>query len=311
MSRLPNFIIIGTQKAGTTSVGNYLNEHPDLYVVPQEVHYFARLNSKPYYTPNQSVIFKAMSLADYQALFADTKARYVGEKSPSYMVYPNTAQAIADTCPDVKIIAILRNPVKRAFSAFLHAVMNGHEVTTDFAEGLAREEERIAAAWDPLFYYYKNGLYTEQLQPYFDLFPAENIKIILFDDLKQPLDVMRDLYAFVGVDPNFTPTTESHYNTSGIPNSRFSAIWSVWKQINRRYPFLNDLIPKDLRASLKSSITYTPTLSHDMEVALIARYTDEVRQLERLIGRDLGHWLQIKASSQPLNTTESLAEESL
>jgi len=141
---LPNFFIIGTAKAGTTSVWYYLRQHPGIFL-PQkkECHYYCS-DDMPSQGRSQDNKYRAIDTAgDYADLFAGSELAVArGEVSPMYMYYPKTAGRIASDVPNAKLIAILRNPADRAFSAYVHMVRDGYEKLS-FADALEAEKSRI------------------------------------------------------------------------------------------------------------------------------------------------------------------------
>ena len=113
---------------------------------------------------------------DYQRLFSGASPSQArGEASTLYMAVPGTAERIRDAVPDVRLVAILRNPVDRAFSSFLHCRRAGREPIADFNEAMQHEQERIAEQWGFLWRYQTLGKYHEQLVPYFNAFPREQV----------------------------------------------------------------------------------------------------------------------------------------
>lgn len=134
---LPAFLIIGTQKGGTTSLHDLLDHHPDVAMsVPKEVHYFD-LNYR-------------RGERWYRAAFAFPRAgRVCGEATPFYLLHPHVPPRVARDLPDVKLVAMLREPVARTYSSWQHSCRKGLE-DLSFAEALAREGERTDAAWERL-----------------------------------------------------------------------------------------------------------------------------------------------------------------
>lgn len=129
-------------------------------------------------------------------------------------------QRIRQRLPEVELVAILRDPVERAYSAFLHQTRDGMETHLDFAAALADEPKRIQEGWSPLYHYRAQGFYYEQLRRYYELFPADKIHVYLYDDLKKDfLGLMQNIYRDIGVDPGFRPSLEVQYNTRAYPKT--------------------------------------------------------------------------------------------
>jgi hypothetical protein len=206
---LPGFIIIGAQKAGTTSLFYYLQQHPTVLtnLRDKEVHFFDRRY--------------AGGERGYRSFFP-LKSRLpeggvVGEDSPSYMFYPHIPRRIAAMVPDVKLIAVLRDPVRRALSEYNMLVRKGRE-DLSFEEALRLEDERTRDEWERLradecipyrtlhrvdrFSYKARGRYAEQLRRYFEIFDRSRLLILSSDDLAaRTAEALGDVCRFLGIPP--------------------------------------------------------------------------------------------------------------
>jgi hypothetical protein len=172
VDRLPNFLIIGAQKSGTTSLYNYLKQHPQIFMPRlKEPHFFTYEGQLP---PHPSVV---TSWQDYRALFADARDEIaVGEASPSYLHGEQAPRRIAHYFPTIKLIAILRNPADRAFSNWMHNVSYGRE-ELDFGQALQAEERRIQEGVGYLFWYRYKGFYHRHLTRYLALFDRTQLRV--------------------------------------------------------------------------------------------------------------------------------------
>jgi len=221
-TRLPNFLIIGAQKAGTTSLYEYLRQHPQVYMSPvKEPHFFTYEGEA---RPSADIVTQ---WSQYLALFAGAQGHHVaiGEASPSYLHAHHAPERIHRYLPDVRLIAILRNPVERAFSNWVHNVEHGRE-RLSFPEALAREEERMRQGAGYVFDYRWKGFYAAHLSRYLALFPRDHLRVYLFDELRaKPAWVMRDLFEFLEIDPDFQARLERH-NVSGIPKGLAGQVFS-------------------------------------------------------------------------------------
>ena len=197
----PNFLILGAPKAGTTALYAYLSQHPQVYMSPhKEPNFFAFEGAPPRYTgPGDSSGINRSSvtrLDAYLALFAGANGEAaVGEASPLYLQFPDAAHRIHHHVPDAKLIAILRNPVERAYSDFLYRRKNGNEPSDDPLVAFQSEDERLARGWSPYFGYLQKGRYADHLERYFSLFSRDQITVFLFEDLRNEIDatLRRDL----------------------------------------------------------------------------------------------------------------------
>jgi hypothetical protein len=185
---LPNFLVIGAGKSGTTSLYRYLAQHSDVFMSPvKETNWFA------YEGQGDSLRYPIRTRDAYERLFEGVAAeRAVGEASPQYLKSTVAAERIAAALPGVRLVALLRHPVDRAYSSYLHSLRD------------ALERRGVEEALQPGSRYVELGLYHPQLSRYFERFDRSRIKVILYDDLAaDPAAVMRDLYAFLGVDESF------------------------------------------------------------------------------------------------------------
>lgn len=284
---MPNFLIIGAQKSGTTSLYYYLSQHPDIFMVPdKELHYFTYLDDEDhkYYLTEEGYLSHFQDGAGFKA---------VGEASPSYLYSKAAPSRIKAFNPNMRLIAILRNPVDRAYSNYLHNLRRGTEPVDDFMKAIQLEAERIKDGWDFSFHYAAKGFYHEQLQRYYDVFDRDQLKVVLLDDLrKNPLETMRQLFAFLQVDTNFQPDLSARHNTAGIAKNKVIGGWLNRLQrssaVNR---VIKVLVPYKLREKLKRSIYTTPPMPEKAKETLYEVFQDDVTRLQTLINRDLSDWL--------------------
>lgn len=294
---LPNFLILGAAKAGTTSLHHYLGQHPDVFVSQlKEPKYFA-LKDEPlnFQGPSQFINESSVNtFEDYCALFSGVNEESaIGEASPLYLYSEKAVEGIKSTLPDAKLIVILRNPVDRAFSSYTHLLREGFE-TLPFEESLTQEDQRIRDRWAPLWYYKDKGFYGQQLQRYYEAFPKEQIKVYLFEDLcRNPIDVVQDIFAYIGVEPSFEPDMAKK-NVSGVPKNV-----ALQRLLTRKNPIKavgKRLLPKQFRKNLSNSIQAKnlgekPTLLPETRAELLDLYRDDILLLQGLIERDLSAWL--------------------
>ena len=181
MTRLPDFLIIGAARAGTTALHSYLRQAPDVFMPDaKEPNFFAyEGQTLAVKGPGAGFINNSLTrLEDYAALFAGAPDGAIcGEASPLYLYEPTAPGNIHRHIPDARLVAILRNPVEQAFSHFLYASRLSVETLDSFTDALGREAERRAQGWQPLFGYSAFPRYGEQLARYFALFPREQFLI--------------------------------------------------------------------------------------------------------------------------------------
>ncbi|MEZ5014536.1 MAG: sulfotransferase [Chitinophagales bacterium] len=313
--KLPTFLIVGAVKAGTTSLHMYLQQHPEVYMSPvKETNFFSdadmdfahfnldyrqdvSINIEKYIDGpmDKKVHIAHVRTWDlYKKLFrfaADEKA--LGEVSNSYLYLPSTAKVIHERLPNARIVMILRNPVERLFSQFLMNVRLGKIAERDLLKELKADAAKAYKGWGVSHLYVEVGMYYAQVKRYLDLFPKEQVHIILFDDFKQdPKKAMRDLFGFIGADPDFPVDMETKYNEAGMP--RFGKLNYFLTQTGL-YTLSKKLVPERLKDRVKSifySGSNVPKLSAAEREYLISLYTEDIRNLERLLGRSLENWLK-------------------
>jgi len=298
---LPNFMVIGGAKAATSSMATYLVQHPDVYMSPvKEPHYFSSLDGRFFMEgPHDRQLYKGQihtTAESYASLFADAgQCRAVGESSTTYLSTPGTAVRIKQTLPQVKLVAILRNPVERAYSCYMHLVRDGLEDARTFEEALAAEPERILRRWDRFWHYKELGFYKRQLEEYYEHFPRENIKLFLYDDLRRDVHaVLREIFLFVGVDPMVRIDTSNKVNVGGIPVD----VWyhRLTAKKNLLKTAVKYFLPPRWRAEWKEKIVarnlHRPPMRPETKKMLQAVYREDILALQELIQRDLGKWLE-------------------
>lgn len=302
MGRLPNFLIIGAAKSGTTSLYHYLRQHPDVFMpAVKEPRFFAYAEDPPPMKgPGDARTNEAAgavyTLDAYRQLFAAASTETaVGEASPNYLYSATAPRLIREHIPDAQLIAILRNPVERAYSHFLHLVRSGREPLRNFEAALDAEPERIAAGWEWSWHYRRMGCYGEQLMRYLEHVDREQLTVHLFEDFKaDPVALAQDIFHGLGVDEAFVPDTSMRYEKSGVPkNDRFQRFLlnpDHWIRRLSRY-----LVPESVRERLlirmKNVNLEKPPLEPDVRERLTAAYRDDVLRLQDLIDRDLSAWL--------------------
>jgi hypothetical protein len=302
-TRMPNFLIIGAAKSGTTSIWHQLEQHSQVYMVPnKQLNFFAlegeALNFRGP-APRDPTLHSITTWDAYREQFSQaSNETAVGEASNLYLYSPTAAERIRHYIPDAKLIAVLRHPAERAYSRFLHMVRNGREPLTNFARALDEEEARIRDHWWPDFHYLHVGLYYVQLKRYFDLFPRDQIQIYLHEDLKSdPFGVLRDIFRFLCVDDTFTPDTTIKYNVSGIPKNK--ALHLSLQRLRQVRPVVERFLPGGQRqrilriaSRLHNRNLTKPRLSPEVRMRLVEGYREDTMKLQHLIQRDLSAWLE-------------------
>lgn len=300
---LPNFLIVGAAKCGTTSLYNYLKQHPGVFMSkPKEPDFFfAQFSKIPTNGIGDDLQPVVKYFDEYCRLFEHTAGKKaIGEASHTNLYYHQKAiPLITQYLGDPKIIIILRNPVERAFSAYMNRILQNREFLP-LEEALRQEPKRIAEGWRSTWFYQDGGFYTQQVKAYFDHFSA--VKICLFDDLKRdPESLMQDLYRFLEVDAAFRPDVTANHNISGVPRLRlFNRLFRQKPPLQRLVRIIGETIFTDdgwasLRERLKAKLLVKPTIKPGTKHSLENLYRDDIAKLQTLIGRDLTHWLKDSA----------------
>lgn len=291
---LPNFLIIGAAKSGTSALYTFLRQHPQVFMsANKEPRYFSFAGQEldPNHPVHRTTVTK---LDDYLKLFDDAgDAIALGEASPSYLHNPAAPPRIKEMIPQVKLVAILRNPADRAYSHFMHFVKQGLETTTDFGEAIHAVETLDRNGWVPRRDYLSFGYYGEQLSRYYALFNRDQIKVYVYEEYRQAQSAcIADIFRFLGVDPNHEIDTSLEINVSGKPRSRALHTWL--KKPSALRHLVGRAMPARTRRRLMSKIESMnlerSPLSEDTRRWLIETYRDDTRLLEDLLQRKLECW---------------------
>ena len=298
---LPNFLVIGAQRAGTTTIWHALDRHPDIFMSPtRETAFFSNdhnFNRGP-------AFYETTFFHEWNGEAA------CGEKTPEYLLMPYAAARIRDVLGEtVKLIALVRNPAERAHSGYRHSLMLGCEHLS-FREALDAEPERIARNPAALgrFGYQARSRYAPQLARYYDLFPRENILVIFFDDLIANQNAVFDrVYQFLGVAP-VPPGTPVEEGKARIGRAQVDPATNTVRFKGRT---IRNPSPALLRFAEEydRAVGMLAPLSPEEVVKINrTRFREDIEALSRLTGRDLGAWLGEKPAVHVRPAPEGLAE---
>ncbi len=292
---LPNFYIVGAARSGTTSLTHYLGQHPQIYMSPHKEASFFVAEHLPsaFQGPGDERANRLFirDRDDYEALFAGAEGKAVGECSVLYLYYP-AAGAIAKAVPDAKIVILLRHPVDRAYSAYLHQLRDARE-RLSFEEGLAQEDERKRAGYEPMWHYFEMGRYAERVRAYLEHFGRERVYVVWYEEfVQQPRGVLSRLFEFLGVDAAYPVNVAVRYNQSGrpkVPGVRQALTWGY-----AFTPWLKRLVPEPWRDALRERVLGMtldhPVMCSDTRRRLLAAYAEDIERLEALLSKDLSAW---------------------
>lgn len=290
---LPNFIVIGAAKAGTTALYWYLAEHPAVFMSPvKETNYFAYgvdAGGGLLYGDPEHHAFPVKTLEAYEQLFVEAgEARAIGEASPIYLECPQAAQRIHDRLPAARLICALRHPVDRAYSDYL-MFLRSRGRPLDPAVDLSP-----AAAWaQPDSHWMRVSRYAESLRRYLDLFPRSQLHVLLFDDLKRTqVEAVQSVYRFLAVDPQFVPDFNTPHNIGGIPASRTLERFLTSRRLREVVqPWVPTRAVNWVRRVRTRNLRSAPALPAELKRELTAHFRDDIARTSELIGRGLDHWL--------------------
>jgi hypothetical protein len=277
----PNFFVLGVPKCGTTTLHEVLIAHPNIFMTKQKEPRF--FDTDTYYNRGFD-----RYLRDHFRGAAGFKAR--GEASPTYLRSGKARDRIrGDLGKDLRFVVILRDPVKRAWSAYLQECRRGLE-TESFERALELEPTRLSR--DPTCAaYFLGGLYARQLRVWFEAFPREHFLVLLTEDLaERPAAVARQAFAFLEVNPDVEFSPPSPANVGWTPRCpRLGA--ALNRRLKRFVPYssrqrLGKLINRWISRPFEGAPTIDPAIAR----ALRRRYRDEILAVEEIIGRDLGMW---------------------
>jgi len=274
----PYFIGIGAQKSGTSWIYANLNSHPEINMPVKEIHFFSRNR------------FEENGVKWYENHFKKIDKKN-GEFSTSYLFCKKTASRIFELYPDVKILAVLRNPINRAYSNYSNDIMAGKvNKGVGFFSVLDEHPE-----------YIDQGFYDEQIKKYLEYFDLKNIKIMIYEDIKSDPELfMKEIYEFLNVDPNFlSPLLHKKINPSYIPKNQKIGKFANYfldktkKMLNvsiiniLKKTRLHELLKKSNR---KNFVQVKKGFNENDKNKLFEIFKQSIIELELLIQTDLSHW---------------------
>jgi len=275
---LPNCIINGVAKSGTTAIHRYLSAHPDVFMSEvKQLKYFAY--EKGTTLKNE---FPVTSLEEYEKHFLGAEQYKVrGESSPVYFHSDIAPARIKDAIPDVKIITCLRNPVDRAYSGYLMHYRSGG------ASGDIKSEFDLSKHWVKLSFYHEN------LKRNFSVFGEENLKVILFDDLSSDTKgTMLDIFEFLELSKNVDIDFNVKHNQGFVPKSKllnyFFTNKKLKKQVRKLLPESGVKMARRFNEKNKAS---SPKMPDEVKEYLTQLYKEDILRTQDFLKRDLSAWL--------------------
>ena len=303
---LPDFLIIGSPKAGSTALHVALARHPQLFLsTPKEPKFFLTGGAPPD-PAGQRGPGDAHSAREwiwrqdrYEALFAAAPAGSLrGESTPFYLWSTDAHRRMRNLMPEAKLIAVIRDPIDRAYSNWTHLWCDGLEPEADFLTACAREADRSAQGYAPFWRYLEMGRYGEQLEHLFSVYPREQVFVLRYRRLiDEPATVLDEISRFLGVEPGELTEVPGSNVSNWVPDTPVNRTLQravragaalgahvppqVWRQAQR-----------PLLAALHRGGHRRPALSADDRRTLLPEIEADVRKLGEITGVDFGDWLK-------------------
>ncbi len=303
----PDALIIGAPKAGTSALHAALARHPQVHASPvKEPKYYLCTDAPPpaYAGPGdahsqQEWIWRA---DDYAAQFEAAPAGSVRlESTPFYLYLRSARRRIAEELPDAKLVVIVRDPVDRAYSNWMHLYVDGLEPESDFVAACRAEEDRIRAGWAPFWHYRRTGRYGEQLADLFEHVERERVLVLRYFQLvSRPVETLDLVARFLGIEEGLVATVPPDNSRGFIrPGLRTEALGRVirlgaaagayappqaWRRASRPLT----------RALQHGGPDRRPKLTPEQRGELLAHCTDDIAVLEDVLGRSFDDWRSVQ-----------------
>jgi sulfotransferase family protein len=298
---LPDFVVAGVPKAGTTALHAALSRHPGLYLSPIKEPKFFLTDGPP---PSRGGPGDALTYREhvwerdkYEALFdAAPPGVLRGEATPFYLYDPGAMRRIQRLIPDAKLIVIIRDPVERAHSNWAHLWSAGLEPVGDFVQACAEEDRRIAAGWAPFWHYTGLGRYGEQLNRAFSLFPREQVLVFRYRLLiDEPAATLWRICGFLGVEAGVLSEIPRENVTAHPEHTLAHRAVSLGMRAS-------DAVGRLLPGSTATAATHRlerflqrggrerQPLSWEQRQAILPKFTADIKLLETVLGEDFSDW---------------------
>jgi hypothetical protein len=299
----PDALIIGAPKAGTSALHAALAQHPQIYASPvKEPKYFMCWDAPPpaYRGPgdrhsNQEWIWRREA---YEALFRGAPDDAVRlESTPFYLYAPNARRRIAEELPEAKLIVIVRDPIDRAYSNWMHLWVDGLEPISDFEDAWRAEDSRVAAGWAPFWHYRRLGRYGEQLADLLSRVERERVLVLRYwQVVSQPNETLNRTSRFLGIAEDqirsIAPDNARPFVEPGVRTSVLGRVIragasagtylppGVWRQASEPL----------VRLLQRGGSIQRPKLAAEQRKALLGDCTDDISLLEQTLGESFEDW---------------------
>lgn len=296
VNKLPNFFIVGAAKCGTSSLADYVGQHPSVYLpsIKEPFYFVSDIGFSNY--------------DEYMLLFRNSgDVLAMGEASAGYLYDEQAAFTIKSKYPTAKIIIVLRNPVDMAFSLWRYIRITGkepksfEEAITDHERVYRKNEQfkKSCAGWWANYLYLERASYFNQVKRYFDIFGRDRVKVYIFERfIKEPEKVCQNIFEFLGVENDFVPDCAKVVNEGGEVRFRFLKCLR-----NRKYPLLAPLLPGQYKARIRNmlrelnlkrgkKVEISPSIRRTTE----RFFREDIDRLESLLGYCIPEWCSSKSN---------------
>ena len=300
---MPDALLIGAPKAGTSALHAALAQHPQVFAsrVKEPKYYLCGDAPPPAYRgpgdahSQQEWVWRR---PDYQALFTGAPAGTVRlESTPFYLYSPDARRRIAEDLPEVKLVAVVRDPIDRAYSNWMHLWSDGLEPEADFVAAWQAEDARVAAGWAPFWHYRRMGRYGEQLADLFERVERDRVLVLRYRQLvDQPVDTLNRVARFLGVAEDLVATVPPDNSRGYVEPGRRARLLGpviragaaagayappqVWRRASK--PFV--------AALQRGGPEQRPRLTPDQRAALLDSCADDIDTLESVLGESFADW---------------------
>jgi hypothetical protein len=301
--RLPDFLLVGAPKAGTTALHGALAQHPELFLsgVKEPKYYLCGDSPPPAYRgpgdahSNREWVWQRQRYLD---LFADAgENQMAGESTPFYLYHRDARRRIAADLPNARLVAVLRDPVDRAYSNWMHLWADGLEPCADVVEACEREARRVDEGWAPFWHYRGLGMYGRQLADLFEHFPADQVLVLRYRALvDDPRSALNRVCRFLGVAQDVVTEIPSGNSKPFVnPSVRTKMLGPVVRAGAAAGQFLPPQAWRTASRPLVGQLHQRgkperPRLSPEQRGILRAPFLEDIGLLERLTGESYADW---------------------
>ncbi len=313
---LPDFLIAGVPKAGTTALHAALTGHPELFLPAVKEPKFFLTSGRPPTTGGpgdvQTYQEHIWRRDDYEALFAPAPpGTKLGEATPFYLYDLASHDRIKTLVPDARLIMLLRDPVDRAHSNWTHLWIAGLESQADFLTACRAEQERKAAGYADFWHYISLGRYGEQLQHLYERFPREQVLLLRYRDLKDaPAETLDRVCSFLGVATGVLKAipkenVNRHIVEDNALNQGLRALLRAGGTLGHRFPVPVRLTVRGpLLTLLHRKTGVRPVTTPAERAALLPLFAEDIALLRQVTGDSYDDWLSVdrhaKTAQSPL-----------